>query len=584
MIKNNYKHMCKYFKLMNKFKYFFLVLLCVTTFACSVDTKIQPSQQALVDIENEKLIIKNYKEYEVDESQITLSKIKLDKLFDNPWAIEFIDDNLIVVTEKNGKLSLVDLLNQRVFDIKHKIPTIQYGQGGLLDVLKFEDYLYLSYTITNKDKKYTTAIGRGLFVYPYKELKNFEQIFTAKPFYKDGKHFGSRMLIKDKFLFASIGERGQGSVAQELDSHAGSIIRINLDGSLTENIYKNNLNALPEIFQIGVRNPQGMTLSPYGEIFISNHGAKGGDFIGIVDEGKNYGWDKIGWGGTNYTGFKIGDGEAFLEEFDKPIISWVPSIAPSDILFYKGNEFSNWEGDLLVTSLKYKMLIKLKIENGIITDELIILKDDIGRIRDVDINSKGEIFLITDEFDSHIWKLNRKSDQNISCELTGGETVYDGWSGKDTGANHCNQCRCINGMLACTKMACLGLNKPNSDLSTPGKKYLNERHITQQEVNNLESVVLSNKTDNWIGILGDLGLTDTQVFIESWKGNILLNNNKLDFEVLFFLDSSIDKFIKNQLSTMEAYQGIKFYFINNIAIKCDESDKQACEYLLNLLS
>ena len=139
-------------------------------------------------------------------------------------------------------------------------------------------------------------------------------------------------------------------------------------------------------------------------------------------------------------------------------------------------------------------------------------------------------------------------------------------------------------MLACTKMACLGLNKPNSDLSTPGKKYLNERHITQQEVNNLESVVLSNKTDNWIGILGDLGLTDTQVFIESWKGNILLNNNKLDFEVLFFLDSSIDKFIKNQLSTMEAYQGIKFYFINNIAIKCDESDKQACEYLLNLLS
>ena len=321
MIKNNYKHMCKYFKLMNKFKYFFLVLLCVTTFACSVDTKIQPSQQALVDIENEKLIIKNYKEYEVDESQITLSKIKLDKLFDNPWAIEFIDDNLIVVTEKNGKLSLVDLLNQRVFDIKHKIPTIQYGQGGLLDVLKFEDYLYLSYTITNKDKKYTTAIGRGLFVYPYKELKNFEQIFTAKPFYKDGKHFGSRMLIKDKFLFASIGERGQGSVAQELDSHAGSIIRINLDGSLTENIYKNNLNALPEIFQIGVRNPQGMTLSPYGEIFISNHGAKGGDFIGIVDEGKNYGWDKIGWGGTNYTGFKIGDGEAFLEDFDNKTIS-----------------------------------------------------------------------------------------------------------------------------------------------------------------------------------------------------------------------------------------------------------------------
>ena len=139
-------------------------------------------------------------------------------------------------------------------------------------------------------------------------------------------------------------------------------------------------------------------------------------------------------------------------------------------------------------------------------------------------------------------------------------------------------------MLACTKMACLPLNKPMSDSNIHDKKYLNERHITRQEINNLESVDLSNKTDNWIGILGDLGLTDTQVFIESWKGNILFNNNKLDFEVLFFLDSSIDKFIKNQLSTMEAYKSIKFYFINNIAISCNEFDKQACEYLLNLLN
>ena len=132
MIKNNYKYMCRYSKLMNKFKYFFLVLLCMTTLACSVDTKTEFSEQVLVDIENEKSIIKNYKEYKVDESLIKLSKISLEKTFNNPWAIEFIDDNLIVVTEKNGKLSLVDLLNQRVFDIKHKIPTIQYGQGGLL--------------------------------------------------------------------------------------------------------------------------------------------------------------------------------------------------------------------------------------------------------------------------------------------------------------------------------------------------------------------------------------------------------------------------------------------------------------------
>ena len=441
--------------MISKFKYVFVVLLCMSMFGCSVTIIGSSDDQGLIQVANQYSIIRDYKEYKVNESYVELSKMELDKTFDNPWAMEFIDDNLMVVTEKNGKLSLVDLVNQTVFDIMHKIPMTQYGQGGLLDVLKFEDYLYLSYTVSNKDEKYTTAIGRGLFVYPYKELKGFEQIFTAKPFYKDSKHFGSRMLIKSRYFFASIGERGQGSVAQDLDSHAGSIIRINLDGTVTENSYENNLNTLPEIFQIGVRNPQGMTLSPDGEIYISNHGAKGGDFVGIVDAGKNYGWDKIGWGGTKYTGLKIGSGEPFLEEFDKPILSWVPSIAPSDIIFYNGNEFSDWEGDLLVTSLKYKMLIKLKIQDGIIIDELIILKDSIGRIRDVDINTKGEIFLISDEGNSDIWKLNRKSDFNGSCKLTGGQVVLDGWSGKDTGTNYCNQCRCMNGMLACTKMACV---------------------------------------------------------------------------------------------------------------------------------
>ena len=569
---------------MSKFKYVFVVLFCMTTLACSVDTKTESSEQVLVDIENEKSIIKNYKEYKVDESLVKLSKIKLDRTFDNPWAIEFINDNLMVITEKNGKLSLVNLVKETVYEIKHKIPSVQYGQGGLLDLVIHEDYLYLSYTVVNNEKKYTTAIGRGLFVYPYKELKNFETIFTAKPFYNDGKHFGSRILIKDNFLFASIGERGQGSVAQELDSHAGSIIRINLDGTVLENPYINDLNSLPEIFQIGVRNPQGMTLSPEGEIYISNHGAKGGDFIGIVGGGKNYGWDQIGWGGTNYNGFKIGDGKPFLEQFDIPILSWVPSIAPSDIIFYDGNEFPEWNNDLLVTSLKYKMLIKLKIKDGIITNELIILKDNIGRIRDLDINSNGEIFLISDEVDSDIWKLNRKSDKNISCELTGGQIVLDGWSGKDTGTNYCNQCRCMNAMLACTKMACSSLNKSsiNSDLSL--NKYLGERHITLEEINNLENVTLDIKTDNWLGILGDLGLTDTQVFIDSWKGNFLVNNNKLDIEVLFFLDSSINQFIKKQLSTLEYNKPINFYFLNNIAIRCNNSDNQACEYLVNSLN
>ena len=157
---------------------------------------------------------------------------------------------------------------------------------------------------------------------------------------------------------------------------------------------------------IGVRNPQGMALSSDNKIYISNHGAKGGDFIGLVDAEKNYGWNKIGWGGTNYLGSQIGSGDAFSEEFYKPILSWVPSIAPSDMVFYRGSEFSDWSGDLIISSLKFKMLVKLKLKDGKISDKVIILKDKIGRIRDVDINSKGEILLISDEKNSGIWKLN----------------------------------------------------------------------------------------------------------------------------------------------------------------------------------
>ena len=163
---------------------------------------------------------------------------------------------------------------------------------------------------------------------------------------------------------------------------------------------------MPEVFQIGLRNPQGLALSINGSMYLSNHGAKGGDFIGLVLPGTNYGWNNIGWGGTNYIGPKIGNGEAFRDEYLKPIISWVPSIAPSDIIFYEGSEFSEWSNDLLVTSLKFKMLLKISINDGNVSNETIILKDKIGRIRDVDINSRGEIFLITDETNSTIWKIS----------------------------------------------------------------------------------------------------------------------------------------------------------------------------------
>ena len=367
---------------------FFLSLF----FACS--------QEINEDTEN---IINNFNNYDVaNDSLFKLEEIDIGAKLENPWAIQFINDNEIIVTEKRGNLIYANLNKNIHHIIKHEIPLVQYGQGGLLDIKFHKEYLYVTFTIQDDNKKFSTAIGRGKFTENYKVLRDFEILFEAEPFYSSGKHFGSRLIINGDYLYATIGERGQGDVSQNLDSHAGSIIRINLDGTIPNNPFEGNLK---EIYMIGVRNPQGIALSEEEEIIISNHGAKGGDFIGGVEGGANYGWNKIGWGGTNYSGTKIGDGIPFSQEYKYPILSWVPSIAPSDLIFYYGKEFPDWRGDILVTSLKYKLLIKLDYNDGKVTNEEIIFKDKIGRLRDIDINSEGEIYLITDEPNSSIWKL-----------------------------------------------------------------------------------------------------------------------------------------------------------------------------------
>ena len=122
-------------------------------------------------------------------------------------------------------------------------------------------------------------------------------------------------------------------------------------GTIPNNPFSDQTN-LDEIYMIGVRNPQGMAINENGDIYITNHGAKGGDFLGLIFSGGNYGWNEIGWGGKNYSGTNIGSGKSFLEDYNIPLISWVPSIAPSDLIFYKGEEFPNWNGKILVSSLK----------------------------------------------------------------------------------------------------------------------------------------------------------------------------------------------------------------------------------------
>ena len=301
------------------------------------------------------------------------AEVKFEKIFDDlnkPWSLSFIDKDNVIITEKTGRLLALSLKNKNKNEIKHNLSLISLGQGGLLDVLYDDNKVYISYSENRGNSKTSTSVAKGIF--DKKEIV-FKNIFRAEPPIDSGYHFGSRLIIKDKQLYITAGERGQGMIAQDATKHPGSIIRINLDGSIPNDNpkFKGKTDWLPEIFQIGVRNPQGMSFSPFdNKIYLTNHGARGGDWFGTVNFGENYGWKILGWGGTNYSGTKIGP--KWKPGFTKAIKYWVPSIAVSAMTIYEGDRFKEWNGDALITSLKDQSLRKIKFkDNKFVSEEII---------------------------------------------------------------------------------------------------------------------------------------------------------------------------------------------------------------------
>ena len=320
-------------------------------------------------------------------------KFKKITSLNKPWGSSFISNDEIIITEKGGKIKIVNILTSNQKEIEHNLNFLEDGQGGLLDILYKNDFIYISYTEDRGDRKSSTSIAKAKL---NKEKLLFKNIFQANPPINSGYHFGSRLGIKDNYLYASVGERGKGMIAQDASKHPGSIIRIHLDGSIPKDNpkFKGKSKWLPEIYQIGIRNPQGLTISPYdGKVYISNHGAKGGDWFGEVKKGENYGWKILGWGGKNYSGLPIGP--KWKPGFTKAIQYWVPSIATSAIKIYKGNEFEEWNGHALITSLKDQSLRKLIFDDLLNVQEEIIFKNKIGRIRDIIIHPEnGKIFFL----------------------------------------------------------------------------------------------------------------------------------------------------------------------------------------------
>ena len=338
-------------------------------------------------------------------SNVYSAEFKFEKIFDNlnkPWSLSFIDSENIIITEKKGKLLTLNIKNKNINEIKHNLSLISLGQGGLLDVLYLNKQVYISYSENRGNWETSTSVAKGNF---NKNKIKFKNIFRAEPPIESGYHFGSRLVAKNNHLYITAGERGQGMIAQDFTKHPGSIIRINLDGSIPKDNPKfiDKKNWLPEIFQIGLRNPQGIALSPFdNKIYMTNHGAKGGDWFGTANFGENYGWKILGWGGTNYSGTKIGP--KWKPGFTKAIKYWVPSIAVSAMTIYKGKTFKEWNGDALITSLKDQSLRKVKFKNNNFKSEEIIFKGKIGRIRDIKIqNNTGDLFMLSDN--GSLWRM-----------------------------------------------------------------------------------------------------------------------------------------------------------------------------------
>jgi len=331
-----------------------------------------------------------------------------------PWGLDFLTDGNAIVTERGGTMRVLSK-GELSAPVEGAPEVAAVGQGGLLDVAAAPDFaesgmVYFSFSEPGEGGA-GTAIGRGKLVQDGEtwRLEGVETIFSMGKKTSKSQHFGSRLAFHpDGTLFFTIGERGQGERAQDPADHAGSVLRINPDGSVPEdNPFVGQENAAPEIWSIGHRNPQGMVFDPVtNTIWVVEHGARGGDEVNHVEPGKNYGWPVISYG-VHYSGQKIGIGTE-AEGYEQPEYYWDPSIAPSGMAVYTGRMFPEWQGDFLVGALKFELLSRLERgSDGKVTGEEQLLKGSFGRIRDVNVAPDGSIWLLNDEASGAIIRISR---------------------------------------------------------------------------------------------------------------------------------------------------------------------------------
>ncbi len=320
---------------------------------------------------------------------------------EHPWSVAFLPDGRLLITEREGRLRIVKDGKLDPQPVTGLPPVAPHGQGGLMDVVLHPDFarnglVYISFSGRGADG-YGTEVARAKLA--GNRLEGAEVIFRQSPKGGTGRHFGSRLVFdRAGYLYITLGDRGEQDRAQKPDDHAGSVIRLHDDGRVPkDNPFVGRPGWKPEKFTLGNRNLQGAALHPAtGLLWTHEHGPQGGDEVNVIRAGVNYGWPVITYGVNYGLGTKIGEG-THKAGMAQPLHKWVPSIAPSGMAFYAGDRFPRWKGDLFVGALKDQMLVRLRLDGEKVVREERLLKGVLGRIRDVRAAPDGYLYLLTDE-------------------------------------------------------------------------------------------------------------------------------------------------------------------------------------------
>ena len=328
----------------------------------------------------------------------------------NPWSVAFLPDGRMLVTELAGRLRLVG----QGFQLDPKpiegLPElVAQGQGGLFDVVLHPQYaqngwIYWAYNAPGPGG-WGTALARGKLL--GHRMTEVQVLFSMLPKTRSSHHFGGRIVFdKSGMLYLTLGDRGDKARAQKLDDHAGSVIRLHDDGRVpANNPFVRGVGAFTEKWTFGNRNIQGAALHPVtGELWTHEHGPQGGDEVNVMRSGLNYGWPVITYGVEYGLGSKIGEGQT-KPGMVQPVHVWVPSIAPSGMAFVSGSQFPQWQGDLLVGALRGQMLVRLTLSGEKVIKEERLLQGRLGRIRDVRMGPDGFVYLLTDDAQGALLRL-----------------------------------------------------------------------------------------------------------------------------------------------------------------------------------